>query len=581
MPGQISHAVLSYNSKYDEIYTVHASFPELAKNRKFTGASEALVYQQATDQVRVWTELWERQCSAQKRAHSREEKQQLASQRSRDAAAALEALESTLHDVLKTNPAIDWRRVENRRAFAIPKPEAPAAPGKPVPIAILSAPSPSHANYQPQFNVTDRLMPARRDHKIAEAKARFDTDTQAWTAYREQQVTRQALQSKAYEEHCSRLQASFQQSLQVWEQKKQVYADEQRQNSEAVQQRKSVYMSHDKEAIREYCGMVLSQSIYPDFFPEEWELDYNPDTQMLLVDYTLPSPDDLPALSEVSYIASKDEFREKHTSEAQRARTYDALIYQTALRTLYELFYADTAKAIAAIVLNGFVDSTDRATGKQARSCVISIQVKQADFRELDLAKVDPKACFKQLKGVGSSKLHSVTPVAPIQQMRREDGRFVAEYAVAHQIDEGYNLAAMDWEDFEHLIREIFEQEFSSNGGEVKVTRASRDGGVDAVVFDPDPIRGGKIVIQAKRYSNTVGVAAVRDLYGTLMNEGANKGILVTTSDYGPDAYEFAAGKPLTLMNGANLLHLLEKHGHKAKIDLQEARRLAMQQQVR
>ncbi len=138
----------------------------------------------------------------------------------------------------------------------------------------------------------------------------------------------------------------------------------------------------------------------------------------------------------------------------------------------------------------------------------------------------------------------------------------------------------MDWEDFEHLIREVFEKEFASAGGEVKVTRASRDGGVDAVVFDPDPIRGGKIVIQAKRYTNTVDVGAVRDLHGTVMHEGANKGILVTTSDYGPDAYTFVKGKPLILLNGANLLHLLERHGHKARIDLQEARRLAMSHSV-
>ena len=50
------------------------------------------------------------------------------------------------------------------------------------------------------------------------------------------------------------------------------------------------------------------------------------------------------------------------------------------------------------------------------------------------------------------------------------------------------------------------------------------------------------------------------------------KGILVTTSNYGNDAYEFAKGKPLQLLNGANLLSLLEKHGHKAKIDLKEAK---------
>ena len=97
---------------------------------------------------------------------------------------------------------------------------------------------------------------------------------------------------------------------------------------------------------------------------------------------------------------------------------------------------------------------------------------------------------------------------------------------------------------------------------------------MDAIAFDPDPIRGGKYVIQAKRYTNTVGVAAVRDLYGTVMHEGADRGILVTTSDYGADSVGFAKDKPLTLINGAQLLSLLEKHGHRARIDLKEARTL-------
>ena len=81
-------------------------------------------------------------------------------------------------------------------------------------------------------------------------------------------------------------------------------------------------------------------------------------------------------------------------------------------------------------------------------------------------------------------------------------------------------------------------------------------------------------MIQAKRYTNVVGVAAVRDLYGTVMNEGAMKGILVTTSSYGPDAYKFASDKPLTLLDGGHLLHILERHGHRAKIDLAEAKQL-------
>jgi len=253
---------------------------------------------------------------------------------------------------------------------------------------------------------------------------------------------------------------------------------------------------------------------------------------------------------------------------------FDEAMYKITLRTIHEIFEADVANAIEAISFNGWVNAINKATGKEEKNCILSVQVKKSEFIGIDLSNVDPKTCFRNLKGVASSKLSSLTPVQPILQISRVDKRFVEGYAVAYQIDNTTNLAAMDWEDFEHLIRELFEKEFQTGGGEVKVTQASRDGGVDAIAFDPDPIRGGKIVIQAKRYTNTVGVSAVRDLYGTVVNEGATKGILVSTADYGPDAYEFAKGKPLTLLSGSNLLHLLEKHGHHAKIDLREAKKI-------
>ncbi len=109
----------------------------------------------------------------------------------------------------------------------------------------------------------------------------------------------------------------------------------------------------------------------------------------------------------------------------------------------------------------------------------------------------------------------------------------------------------------------------------VRVTQASRDKGVDAVVLDPDPLLGGKTIVQAKRYTNTVEVSAVRDLYGTILHEGANRGILITTSGFGGDAYDFAQSHPISLINGAQLLGLLEKHGYQFRIDLEEARFLA------
>jgi restriction system protein len=73
----------------------------------------------------------------------------------------------------------------------------------------------------------------------------------------------------------------------------------------------------------------------------------------------------------------------------------------------------------------------------------------------------------------------------------------------------------------------------------------------------------------SKRYKNTVGVSSVRDLFGTMHNEGASKGILVTTSGYGKAAYDFANGKPIELITGGNLLHLLKEHANiEAKIEV-------------
>ena len=320
--------------------------------------------------------------------------------------------------------------------------------------------------------------------------------------------------------------------------------------------------------------MVLSASQYPDNFPQNFDLEYRDETGILIVNYALPALTDMPTLSEVKFVQSSRSFKESFLSEKAISSLYDEAIYQIALRTLHELFEADVLNALVAIVLNGSVTATDKTTGNLTTTCILSIQVKKEEFVKINLANVDPKACFKALKGVGSSKLHGMTAIAPILNISREDKRIVDSYDVADSLDSSVNLAAMDWEDFEHLIREVFGKEFSANGGEVKVTQASRDGGVDAIAFDPDPIRGGKIVIQAKRYTNTVGVSAVRDLFGTVQHEGATKGILVTTADYGPDAYEFIAGKPLSLLNGANLLYLLEKHGHQARIDIREAKKL-------
>jgi restriction system protein len=335
---------------------------------------------------------------------------------------------------------------------------------------------------------------------------------------------------------------------------------------------KVAYLSGNKDSIEEYCQMVLNNSSYPGFFPQAFHLKYSEEDRILLLDYDLPDPDSVPKTKTFKYKKTTGEHTEVLLKDKEFLALYDNIVYQVVLRTLHELFEADTGEHVDAIALNAMVTSLNKAKGTYDKKCIASVFVKKTEFCQINLEYVDPKECFRDLKGVGSSQLASMTPIAPVVRFATEDKRFVDSYSVINDLNESSNLASMNWEDFEHLVRELFEKKWADKGAEVRVTQASRDGGIDAVIFDPDPLTGGKIVVQAKRYTNTVGVSAIRDLFGTVQHEGANKGILVTTAAFGPDAYQFIKGKPLTLISGNELLHLFQEFGYNFRINLKEAK---------
>lgn len=528
-------------------------------------------------------EKWENIVQKGNIARSKEQIQDEAETLTKEAIKELKEIDNILLHTLDIDDTVDWEQLKDITKFNVQSPEkeltkllsAIVKPNEPLNLEYLN--KPKSIDYNPKLSFLDKIFVSKKTAKIEQADIQFEKALTDWTQNcLEIDEDNQRLKNKfqdeflKYEKHIEKVKQKNLEEIKKWEEAKSLFISNQKEANSKVEMMKEMYQRLDPSSIIEYCDLVLNNSQYPESFPKSYEIDYNSESKILIVEYSLPSIEDLPTLNEVKVI--KNELKEYHISEAQILKRFDATMYNITLRTIHELFEADTANAIEAISFNGWVNAINKATGKRENNCILSIQAKKIEFMEINLMHVDPKTCFKNFKGIGSSKLSGLTAIQPILQISRTDKRFTNHYDVADSVDSSTNLASMDWEDFEHLIREIFGKEFSSNGGEVKVTQASRDGGVDAIAFDPDPIRGGKIVIQAKRYTNTVGVSAVRDLYGTVMNEGATKGILVTTADYGPDAYSFVKGKPLTLMNGANLLYLLEKHGHTARINIKEAR---------
>ena len=323
-----------------------------------------------------------------------------------------------------------------------------------------------------------------------------------------------------------------------------------------IDQFKNDLASGDPEAIINYCTLVLEASVYPDDFPQHAKIAYVPESKQLVIEYDLPTIDMVPESNVYKYNKSKDEITSTSRPVGQRKALYASIVAQVTIRTIHEIFEADRSQHIETIVFNGYVETIDKGTGRDMRICLVTVRTTRDVFMQIDLSRVDPEMCLKTLNASVSKSPSELAPVRPVLEFNMVDPRFVEETDVISTLDQRPNLMELSPSEFESLITNLFVK----MGLEARQTQASRDGGVDCVAYDPRPIFGGKVIIQAKRYKHTVGVSAVRDLFGTLQNEGASKGILVTTSGYGKAAYEFAEGKPLELLSGSHLLHLLKEY---------------------
>lgn len=118
-------------------------------------------------------------------------------------------------------------------------------------------------------------------------------------------------------------------------------------------------------------------------------------------------------------------------------------------------------------------------------------------------------------------------------------------------------LNAMSGVEFENLCASLV----AGLGFSVEMTKASGDGGIDIIANSAMPLYKGKYIIQCKRYTGTVGEPILRDLYGVVMAEHANKGILMTTGTFTHSAIAFAEGKPLELIDIDGILALINQAG--------------------
>ena len=118
------------------------------------------------------------------------------------------------------------------------------------------------------------------------------------------------------------------------------------------------------------------------------------------------------------------------------------------------------------------------------------------------------------------------------------------------------NINNLSGVEFENLCQALLQK----LGFKVETTKQSGDGGIDLVAYNYQAFLSGKYIVQCKRYSGGVGEPIVRDLYGVVTAERANKGILMTTGYFSMSAIKFASDKNIELIDGEQLGELLYKN---------------------
>jgi restriction system protein len=113
-------------------------------------------------------------------------------------------------------------------------------------------------------------------------------------------------------------------------------------------------------------------------------------------------------------------------------------------------------------------------------------------------------------------------------------------------------LREMSWKDFEFLVAEAyirlgFKVEYSLG--------RSADGGVDLTLLKD----GRTSLVQCKQWKVfSVGAPVIRERFGLMTAEKADEAIIATTGKFTRDAQSFADGKPIQLIDGPQLLTLVQ-----------------------
>ena len=161
---------------------------------------------------------------------------------------------------------------------------------------------------------------------------------------------------------------------------------------------------------------------------------------------------------------------------------------------------------------------------------------------------------------LGNIKIIEPGIILPSKEIVYPSKEIITEVSIIKEsiIDEIYKnpelVYNMSPRQFEELIAELYDK----LGYKVELTKTTRDGGKDIIIYSDGPTGHNMYYVECKMYKkdNKIDVELVRSFYGVVEASRATAGILVTSSSFTKDAKEFEKQvyRRLTLLDYMDLL---------------------------
>ena len=261
------------------------------------------------------------------------------------------------------------------------------------------------------------LSPFGREKKVAESKAAIEAQyANDYARWQDQLAANRGIRERQMADHAAAERRRHQQLAEAVSQYERECAQREQEvliHSAELDQFIVELGYGTVDAVQEYVGIVLANSVYPESFPVTHAAAFESSSAELSLRVAIPGPDIVPRIKGYRYVKSNDEITTSPATQKDLKERYLRIVHDLALRSLHEVFEADRRGLIQSISLELGTNSVLPATGRETYVPLVAVATQREVFEQLNLSAIVPAATLEHLGAVISKNPYGLVAVNP------------------------------------------------------------------------------------------------------------------------------------------------------------------------